>query len=240
MQESLQLLSASGLVFDAIPINERQLDAVITTARRLPDLQIVINHLGRPPVPDQGWEPWATQVARASHCPNVSMKLSAGLDIVMRWKWSTEDIRRYVDHVLECFGPSRVMAASNWPVILLGGSYQDVWRGITELVGKLSAEKAAVLGGSERIYKLKSDPTGGTFSGLIGAVRRPSRRMPRGGGRIGRVARNARPSFETRPLGALLRMRSNVSRTWRNPPPRGAACAPPAPASRPGSARWRS
>ena len=84
------------------------------------------------------------------------MKLSAGLDIVMRWKWSTEDIRRYVDHVLECFEPSRVMAASNWPVILLGGSYQDVWRGITELVDKLSTdEKAAVLGGTaERIYKL--------------------------------------------------------------------------------------
>jgi L-fucono-1,5-lactonase len=156
VQESLQLLSASGLVFDAIPINERQLDAVITTARRLPDLQIVINHLGRPPVPDQGWEPWATQVTRASHCPNVSMKLSAGLDIVMRWKWSNEQLRRYVDHVLEAFSPARVMAASNWPVILLGGSYQDVWRGITELVGKLSAdERAAVLGGTaERIYKL--------------------------------------------------------------------------------------
>jgi L-fuconolactonase len=156
VQESLQLLSASGLVFDAIPINERQLDAVITSARRLPDLQIVINHLGRPPVPDQGWEPWATQVARASHCPNVSMKLSAGLDIVMRWKWSNEELRRYVDHVLEAFGPTRVMAASNWPVVLLGGSYQDVWRGITELVAKLSAdEKAAVLGGTaERIYKL--------------------------------------------------------------------------------------
>lgn len=156
VQESLQLLSASGLVFDGIPINERQLDAVITTARRLPDLQIVINHLGRPPVPDQGWEPWATQIARAAHCPNVSMKLSVGLDIIMRWRWSAEELRRYVDHVLECFGPGRVMAASNWPVILLGGSYQEVWRGITELVGKLGAdEKAAVLGGTaERIYRL--------------------------------------------------------------------------------------
>jgi hypothetical protein len=46
VQESLQLLARAGLVFDAIPLNERQLDAVITTARRLPDLQIVINHLG--------------------------------------------------------------------------------------------------------------------------------------------------------------------------------------------------
>jgi L-fuconolactonase len=156
VQDSLQLLSDRGLVFDAIPINERQLDAVITTARRLPDLQIVINHLGRPPVPDEGWEPWATQVSRAAHCPNVSIKLSVGLDVIMRWTWSTEQLRRYADHALAAFGPDRVMAASNWPVILLGASYQECWQGITELVAKLSDdEKAAVLGGTaERIYRL--------------------------------------------------------------------------------------
>jgi L-fuconolactonase len=156
VQESLQLLSGAGLVLDVIPLNERQLDAVITTARRLPDLQIVINHLGRPPVPEQGWEPWASQITRAAHCPNVTMKLSVGLDIAMRWTWVTEELRRYAEHVLDAFGPSRVMAASNWPVILLAGSYQEIWRGTTALVDKLSpAEKTAVLGGTaERVYRL--------------------------------------------------------------------------------------
>jgi L-fucono-1,5-lactonase len=84
------------------------------------------------------------------------MKLSAGLDIVTRWRWSTDGIRRYVNHVLERFGPDRVMAASNWPVILLGGSFVEVWRGITALVSRLSAdERRAVLGGTaERVYGL--------------------------------------------------------------------------------------
>jgi L-fuconolactonase len=156
VQESLKLLAAQGLAFDAIPITARQLDAVIATARRHGDLKVVINHLGRPPVPDQGWEPWNQQIARVAECPNVSMKLSAGLDIVMRWRWSTEEIRRYADHVLEHFGPDRVMAASNWPVVLLGGSFGEVWRGIEALVSGLSpSERAAVLGGTaERIYRL--------------------------------------------------------------------------------------
>jgi len=156
VHESLKMLATQRLAFDAIPINPRQLEAVLATARRLPDLSVVINHLGRPPVPEQGWEPWAGLIARAAECPNVSMKLSAGLDIVMRWRWSTAEIRPYVDHVLERFGPDRVMAASNWPVILLGGGYVDVWRGITDLVSSLSAsERAAVLGGTaERIYRL--------------------------------------------------------------------------------------
>src|SRR5262249_5263530 len=119
-------------------------------------VQVVMNRVGRPPVPDQGFEPWATQIIGAAECPNITMKLSAGLDIVMRWRWSTDEIRRYVDHVLDRFGANRVMAASNWPVILLGGSYQEVWHGITALVSGLSAdERRAVLGGTaERVYRL--------------------------------------------------------------------------------------
>jgi L-fuconolactonase len=95
-------------------------------------------------------------MAEAAKHENVSVKLSAGLDIVLRWRWSTDAIRRYADHVLEEFGPDRVMAASNWPVVLLGGSYQEVWRGITDLLSGLSAdERAAVLGGTaERVYRL--------------------------------------------------------------------------------------
>ena len=154
--ESLRELARRQLVFEAIPVNHHQLEAVVALAPRLPELAIVLNHLGRPPVPEGGWEPWASQIARAAACPNVSVKLSAGGDLVARWRWSTQPMRRYVDHVLECFRAERVMIASNWPVVLLGGSFADVWRGFTELIARLSnAERAAVLGGSaERIYRL--------------------------------------------------------------------------------------
>jgi L-fuconolactonase len=154
--ESLELLAASGLVFDAIPVSPAQFESVLEVAGRLPELKIVVDHLGRPPIPEQGWEPWATQAARASEHRNVSMKLSIGLDVIMRWRWSTDAVRRYSDHVLDLFGSNRVMAASNWPVILLGASYQEAWNGITELVSDLSAaERHSVLGGTaERIYAL--------------------------------------------------------------------------------------
>jgi L-fuconolactonase len=153
---SLELLAAAGLVFDAIPVTAAQFESVLEVAGRLPHLKIVINHLGRPPIPEEGWEPWATLAARASEHRNVAMKLSIGLDVIMRWRWSTEPIRRYSDHVLDLFGPNRVMAASNWPVILLGASYEEAWNGITELVDGLSVpERHAVLGGTaERIYAL--------------------------------------------------------------------------------------
>ena len=156
--ESLRGLARRRLVFEAIPVNDRQLESVIGAAQRVPDLAIVLNHLGRPPAPENGWEPWGTQMTRAASCPNMSVKLSAGGDLVARWTWSTDQIRRYVDHVLDCFGPDRTVAASNWPVVLLGGSFAEVWTGITQLISALTpAEQAAILGGTaERVYGLKA------------------------------------------------------------------------------------
>jgi L-fuconolactonase len=157
VQESLELLRRAGLVFEAITNTEEQMQTVLDTARRMPDLAIVLNHLSRPPMPEKGWEPWASQMVQAAACPNISVKLSVGGDIVWRWPWSTEGMRRYSDHALTHFGADRVMAGSNWPVVLLSGSFQQVWSGIKDLIAGLSAaEQAAVLGGAaERIYRLR-------------------------------------------------------------------------------------
>ena len=154
--ESLQILAAAGLAFDAIPVTAAQFESVLDVAARVPELKIVINHLGRPPLPERGWEPWATQVARAAEHRNVSIKLSIGLDIIMRWPWSTDEIRRYSDHVLDLFSPNRVMAASNWPVILLGASYEQTWKGVSDLIAALPVDQRhAIMGGTaERVYGL--------------------------------------------------------------------------------------
>ncbi|HKN11396.1 MAG TPA: amidohydrolase family protein, partial [Pseudomonadota bacterium] len=71
--ESLGLLAAAGMVFDAIPITAAQFESVLEVAERLPALKIVLNHLGRPPIPERGWEPWATQIARAAEHPNMAI-----------------------------------------------------------------------------------------------------------------------------------------------------------------------
>jgi len=143
-------------VFEAIPATAPQFEAVLEVTRALPDLKVVLNHLGNPPVPEKAWEPWAANMARAAALPNMSVKLSAGLALVVKWKWSTEEIRRYVEYVLELFGPDRVMAGSNWPVVELGGTYAEVWKGITDLIADLSAaDRAKILGlSAQRIYGL--------------------------------------------------------------------------------------
>jgi L-fuconolactonase len=155
--QSLVLLAERGLVFELVPVNAEQYEGTLRIAERLPALRLIVNHLGRPPAPEGGWEPWASFITRAAAHPNVTIKLSAGIAMIAQWRWNTDQLRRYTDHVLACFGAHRVLAASNWPVILLAGEYQEVWRGITDLLSGLSAaERAAVLGGTaERVYGLR-------------------------------------------------------------------------------------
>jgi L-fucono-1,5-lactonase len=153
---SLELIARAGLVFELVPVNPAQYQQMLAIAARLPDLRLIVNHLGRPPIPEQGWEPWASFVRDAAGHENVAIKLSTGVAMIADWRWSTEALRRYVDHVIACFGPDRILAASNWPVILIAGEYQEVWGGITDLVSGLSAaERALILGGTaERVYRL--------------------------------------------------------------------------------------
>jgi L-fuconolactonase len=95
-------------------------------------------------------------ITRSAEHPNIAIKLSAGMALVAHWKWSTDALRRYTDHVFGTFGAQRVLAASNWPPSLLAGSYEDIWRGITDLLSALSpTERAAVLGNNaQRLYRL--------------------------------------------------------------------------------------
>ena len=141
----------ANLVFEGIPVNNAQFESLLEMTRQLPDLKVVLNHMGNPPVPENGWEPWATQIARAAELSNMSVKLSAGLALVVRWTWSTDALRKYADHVIDLFSSDRVMAGSNWPVILLGASFVQAWRGLEDLIAGLSdAERHAILGGTAR------------------------------------------------------------------------------------------
>jgi len=139
VEETWARLISSGRLSSSL--NSKVTICPLSTAsvtKALPKLKVVINHLGNPPVPNKGWEPWATYIKRASELPNMSIKLSAGLALVIKWKWSTDEIRRYSDYVLELFGHDRVLAGSNWPVVDLGGTFDEVWHGITELVAHLT------------------------------------------------------------------------------------------------------
>ena len=59
--------------------------------------------------------------------------------------------------MLEAFGADRLLAGSDWPVSVLGGGYDRVWKATHALLAPLSAaERDAILGGTaRRVYELR-------------------------------------------------------------------------------------
>jgi L-fuconolactonase len=145
--KGLQAVAARGLTFDYVGILPRHLQHVALVAERVPDLQIVIDHLGKPPVVASEFESWSSLLARAARMPNVFAKLS-GLDTA-REDWSAADIAPYIDRALEMFGAERLMFGSDWPVANLRGGYSKIWRETNLALARLSRyERDRILGGT--------------------------------------------------------------------------------------------
>jgi len=154
--DGLRVLAARGLTFDYVGILPRHLEHVPSIAQRIPDLRIVIDHLGKPPIAAGEFEPWSSLLARAALMPNVFAKLS-GLDTGSAFAWGVADIAPYVDRALELFGPERLMFGSDWPVANLRGGYSRVWRETNLALARLSGdERDRILGGTAiEFYRLR-------------------------------------------------------------------------------------
>ena len=134
VMDSIGVIEDQNLVFDVVPVNEEQFDSVLAVANRFPNLSIVLDHLARPPIDRRDPVSWHKKIQMAAQLPNVSIKLSVGLDILMDWKWSIQDIQEFADKTIHLFGVDRVMAASNWPICNLAANYSELWSGVRALI----------------------------------------------------------------------------------------------------------
>jgi len=152
----LAALESAGLSYDVVAVLPRHLEHVPTLAARYPSLNIVIDHLAKPPIGSGGWEPWSDLIAQAAAFQNVSAKIS-GLDTAAGDSYNAAAIRPYVEHALQHFGADRLMFGSDWPVSVLADGYATWWATVTELLSTLSTdERDAALGGTARaVYRLK-------------------------------------------------------------------------------------
>ena len=140
-------IAARGLVFDAL-VRPPHLPVVLELARRHPALRIVIDHAAKPEIAAGHMQPWADDIARVARETQAVCKLS-GLVTEAATDWRVADLQPYVAHLLDVFGPQRLMWGSDWPVVNLAGGYRR-WRDATlELLRHLpDAARDAVLGGT--------------------------------------------------------------------------------------------
>ena len=142
---TLALLPELGLRFDAL-IQPRHLPIVAALADRLPELAIVVDHGAKPSVAEGILEPWRSDMAALARRQNVCVKLS-GLVTEAGPGWSIEGLRPYANHLLDVFGPRRLMFGSDWPVVDLDASYAAWWVAARDLMAGLDeTERRNVFG----------------------------------------------------------------------------------------------
>lgn len=140
------LLAARGLVFEVVCASPAQLADGIRLADRYPELTVVLDHLASPPIGAASRQPWWSSITDAARRPNVFAKISGLYSTVGRASQRTEsDIRPYIEHALDVFGPRRCMIGGDWPIVKLSGGYERAMRAVIHALQVLTpAEQAAV------------------------------------------------------------------------------------------------
>lgn len=134
-------LGKMGLTYDILT-KTPELAAAIELVRACPDVHFVLDHISKPYIAKQEFEPWKSLITQLAKFPNVACKVS-GMVTEANWNsWQVEDYRPYVDHIVESFTPQRLMFGSDWPVALLAAErYASVFDLATALTSGFSASE---------------------------------------------------------------------------------------------------
>ena len=118
----VQRLPKFGLTFD-ICIYHPQAANAVRLVRQCPDVEFILDHIGKPAIKDGLLDPWRQDITALAALPNVHCKISGMATEADRANWTRDDLRPYFDHVIGAFGFDRVIFGGDWPVATLATAY---------------------------------------------------------------------------------------------------------------------
>lgn len=142
----LSVLAAHSLTCDLLIRNET-LPQVAQLAQANPQVTFVLDHFAGATIRVDGYENWRRQLESVAALPNTVMKVSGYLTAADPKPPSLETLRPYFEIALKFFGPSRLMYGSDWPVCLVGDTYEagvDLLKPLTSAL--MPDEQAAIWG----------------------------------------------------------------------------------------------
>ena len=153
----VKTLSRYGLSFD-ICIFHPQLANAIRLVEQCPRVEFILDHIGKPDIKNQLFDPWKQEIARLASFPNVHCKISGLVTEANLEAWTPADLQPYIEHVITCFGFDRVIYGSDWPVSTQASDYPRWVQTLQEAVSGCSSEELRNLFSDNAIkfYKLDS------------------------------------------------------------------------------------
>lgn len=168
-----KVLAGMGLILEN-SLYFHQLPELAEFARAVPDLTIVLNHIGGllrvGPYANRDGEvmtEWRRGVEEVAQCPNIVIKLGGVGQLRYGYHWDdreipigseelAETLGPLMDHCIQQFGPSRCMFESNFPVDKISYSYNVVFNAFKRLSKSYSASERAAMfhDTATRVYRI--------------------------------------------------------------------------------------
>jgi len=136
----VKVLSRYGLSFD-ICIFHPQLANAIRLVEQCPHVQFILDHIGKPDIKNQLFDPWKQEIKTLAAFPNVHCKISGLVTEADLEKWTPADLQPYIEHVINCFGFDRVIYGSDWPVSTQASDYPRWVQTLKDAVSGCSSEE---------------------------------------------------------------------------------------------------
>ncbi|MFL5242159.1 MAG: amidohydrolase family protein [Gemmataceae bacterium] len=157
-KKSIQLLGQLGMSFDLCMRPTELLDAA-KLIDACPDTRFILDHCGNARVPDKDRTQWKRDLEAVAKHKRVVCKVSGIVASAKPGQWKVEDLAPIVNHVLDTFGPDRVMFGGDWPVCTLAASYKEWFDALTTIVKDRSraAQEKLFHDNAVRVYGLKAD-----------------------------------------------------------------------------------
>ena len=157
--ESLKLLASFDIPYDVVGILPLHIETVLEVADRIPGLRMVFDHLNWPPIPTkEKFGKWGELMKIAAQHKNLYAKISGLGTASGNFQDRTlEDIKPYVEFVLQHLGSERCFCGGDWPVSMLANNYIETWEITKDILNDMlnDEEKDNVLfSNANKFYKL--------------------------------------------------------------------------------------
>jgi L-fuconolactonase len=153
----VQLVAEYGLSFD-LCIDHRHLPNTLKLVAQCPNTAFILDHLGKPDIRGGRLEPWRAQIRELASFPNVRCKVSGMVTEADHQRWTSTDLRPFLETVLESFGEDRVVFGGDWPVVLQAAPYPRWVATLDQLTAGLSpaARRKLWADNGRQFYRLSS------------------------------------------------------------------------------------
>lgn len=142
----------ADMTFDALVL-PRHLAPLRELLRHYPGLRTVIDHGAKPDIAGGVFNAWADDMAVIAQESGAYCKLS-GLLTEAGNNWTASDVAPYVAHLIEHFGPKRLVWGSDWPVLTLAASYETWLDMAMALIPDQRARNAVFGTNAAHLYRL--------------------------------------------------------------------------------------